>query len=191
VFAPIGRRFARVPDDFVDVFGDSLISSLTYAVQYDTRSSALVRKLKTCNQRSAINWLADRLVVGLRIDGIRPTVVTWVPTTRRHVRMRGFEHGELYARAVATRLALPCVALLDRVDNESQAERAHRGGQPTFAARPGTPLAATDLVLLVDDVWTTGTTIGSAASALRDSYRTRTAAGPRIAAACALWRPGS
>jgi predicted amidophosphoribosyltransferase len=195
-YAPLGNRGVRTPEP-VGVAGTlnagrpTLVDSLVYAAVYDELSSGLVRKLKSHNQRSALGWIADRLVVGIRDRGVVPDLVTWVPTTKKHVRERGFEHASLYAKAMARRLVIPAVPLLIRVDNLSQAERAHTGGAPEFAVDPRVESALVSgcrSLLIVDDVWTTGSTIISAVETIVDGLFEGVGR-PAVTAACALWRP--
>jgi len=141
------------------------LSGLVALLRYEGPARALVAQIKYRNRRQAVPWLADGLaahLVGHRFD-----VVTWAPTTPAHARRRGFDHGEILARAVARRLGVPARALLRRTGGATQTGRpAHerRADGPSFAAVR--PLVGAR-VLVVDDVVTTGATLRAAAATLR------------------------
>jgi predicted amidophosphoribosyltransferase len=139
-------------------------------VAYEGVGRELVARLKYRNARSSLTWLAvamarlaARLLAGGGAGG-RPWV-TWLPTTGRRRRDRGFDQAELLARAVARRLGVPCRALLVRAPGPPQTgrSRTERRRGPGFVLRRAPP----ETVVLVDDVVTTGTSVSAAARALR------------------------
>ena len=86
--------------------------------------------------------------------------ITWVPSTKRRLRSRGFELPRLLAGAGAQPLLR---RVIDRPDQTSL-DAAQRRRSPTGVFQPvGT---APDSVVVVDDVRTTGATALSAAGAL-------------------------
>lgn len=97
----------------------------------------------------------------------RDVVVTPVPTVRSHIRQRGYDHAELIARDFAQRRQLTYQSALRRINSERQrgATRARRVAQAkrAFAPRDVRPVT----YLLIDDVYTTGSTVKYAAEALR------------------------
>jgi predicted amidophosphoribosyltransferase len=139
---------------------------------YEGVARELVARVKYRNVRAVVPWLADAMADVL-VDGLvevlpaiaAPDLVTWAPTSRERRRSRGFDPAELLARAVARRLGLRVVGLLDRLPGPPQtglpADARRRG--PHFVARRRTP----GVVLVVDDIATTGATLTSAAGALR------------------------
>ena len=128
-------------------------------------AAELVRALKYGRVTAAITPIADRMASV--IPTAQPAdLVTWVPCSPTRRRERGFDPAELLARALARRLRLRARSSLRRLDDEPQTSRSLKGrlAGPRLAARSGLPRG---LVLVVDDVCTTGSTLRVAADALR------------------------
>jgi ComF family protein len=141
-------------------------ASARAAVEYDDAVRALVRAWKERNLRRLA-----AAAVALTAEAVeRPLAdaVTFVPPDRGRLLERGHHPAETLASGLADGWELAAVALLRRT-RPSQPQRGlplaerRRNVAGSFAARAAVPRR----VVLVDDVYTTGSTVAAAASALR------------------------
>ena len=153
------------------------------AFRFEGVARDLIVALKFRQRRSAAGVLATQMVRRLRLADV--DVVTWAPTSARRVRRRGYDQAEVIARAVARQLGVPCRRLLYRSHGAPQTgkSRSERLVGPAFRARrPRSGL----VVLVIDDVVTTGATLRTAAEALQAAGVGRV---ELVAAASAQLRP--
>ena len=103
-----------------------------------------------------------------------PELITWAPLSRKRRRERGYDQGELLARAMAKRLGLPAVPTLVKARHtqpqsgldSAEARRANALG--AYALLPGAEVAGRR-VLLADDVVTSGATLSECARTLLEA----------------------
>ncbi len=133
------------------------------AFELDAWSRPLITALKYRGQRRVARWLGREMamLVPLAVD-----VVTWVPTTPERRQRRGYDHAEQLARSVAVAAGLPVQRLLGRAPGDQrQTEQSRRDrltGPRILPVR-----AVGGMVLVVDDVLTTGSTARVSAAVLR------------------------
>lgn len=170
------------------------LSACLAAVRFEGEVAASVRLLKyAAGGLRGLDPGPERVVAALaceaarRLPGGAPDAVLGVPIHPRRLRRRGIHVAGLLADAVARELGVPWArsALERRRDTPSQTglafEERRRNVAGAFAADPRRIRGAR--LVLVDDVVTTGATLGEAARTLR-------AAGARdVAAVCAARTP--
>ena len=140
------------------------------ACAFDERTARIVRLHKDAGERSLARPMAYAIACAVPPAWVAGAQVAFVPSTRRAVRERGFCHGSELATEVAGLLGLACADLLEagaaadqRALGRAQRAKNMRG---RFRALPG---ASGMRILLVDDVYTTGSTANAAATALREA----------------------
>jgi predicted amidophosphoribosyltransferase len=141
-------------------------ASARAAVAYDDEVRRLVHAWKERGLRALADAAAELVVE--RVPRPSAGVVTFVPGDAWRTRGRGHHPAERLARAVAERWELPCTRLLRRAGGAPRqrgltvAER-RTNVRHAFAALGTAPESA----ILIDDIYTTGSTANAVASALR------------------------
>ena len=109
--------------------------------------------------------LAARQGYGARLE--QAAGVAFVPCTPRAYARRGFDHMEHLARATAAELGLPMLDVLARRSLRDQRDLSRQDRAANALGSFAVVGPVEGLVLLVDDVLTTGATLEAAACALR------------------------
>ena len=106
-----------------------------------------------------------------RLSGDFDTV-TWVPVSRKRLRRRGYDQAELLARGACRRWDAHPERLLEKV-RDNPAQSGLTDGESRRENVKGVYRAAGDCrgrrILLVDDICTTGATLGQCAAVLLDA----------------------
>ena len=134
---------------------DQLIGKLVSDLKYQQK-----RKLA-----SDLVELMDRIFPVLA----GPVMVVPLPTIRRHIRERGFDHTLLIAKKFAKRRGFKVGRILVRTNDTVQvganAETRQRQAKQAYAINGAIDKSST--YLLLDDVWTTGASMKAAIKKLR------------------------
>ncbi len=143
---------------------------------YETALKSLIRALKYQKQTGAVGEIRPLLQAWFEIAGDDYQGFTVVPVPLHHDKMmeRGFDQTYLIAREVADALSVPLQAdgliRARATPPQAELERSQRSAnvKNAFAATSPEQIAGKN-ILLVDDVFTTGSTINEAAKVLKRS----------------------
>ena len=142
--------------------------AVTGATAYEGVGRELVTSLKFRGRLELARLAGGAVAEAIRAAGLGGgcRAVVPVPAAPLRRRRRGFDPGELIAAAVAVELGAPLLHCLVRGSGRRQVGR---GRAARLADPPRVRLAerAPEAALLVDDVLTTGATLGACAAALR------------------------
>ena len=139
------------------------------ALRFTGASARLIRTYKDQGEQRLAPRLAHILLHALSPSWIAwPQGVAYVPATTVALRRRGFDHMELVARALADAMGLDAFRAFERPTSADQRALSRAMRQANMANRfcvVDAPLPRR--MLLIDDVFTTGSTLQQARSALQ------------------------
>jgi ComF family protein len=144
------------------------------AAPYEGTARQLVGAVKFRARTGLADEAAALIAAGVPVRIVRGAIVP-VPAAPARRRRRGFDSAEAIAAALAGRLGLPIVPCLARTESARQVgrPRTERLADPPRVRAVSPPPQE---VVLVDDVITTGATLGACARALRAAGAGRVAA---------------
>ena len=104
-----------------------------------------------------------------------PVHIVPLPTIKKHIRERGFDHTMLIAKKLARRRKWQVDAILGRAKNTVQvgSDQETRLKQAREAYLINKPADKNAVYLLLDDVWTTGASMRAAIKKLREAGGTK------------------
>ena len=140
-------------------------------LKHDEAAKKIIYNLKFNNKRDNAAFLADEVVseFGDKIKALNPDVIVPVPLHKKRLRERGFNQAELIGRKIAEKLSLPFESsLLIRQKKTIPQMKLNpferkKNLENAFSA-DGTKYYET--VLLIDDIYTTGSTVEECRKAL-------------------------
>ena len=131
----------------------------------------LIAELKFNGKREAAKSLAQ-LIDAVLPSSLENIVIVPVPTTAKNIRQRGYDHMQLIARYLSKSRGWPVERVLARQNNITQhftkTASQRRKQAKTFFRSVKTP-DENQTYLLIDDIYTTGSTISAAAECLAEA----------------------
>ena len=155
--------------DMIEVGPQSNIMS---AWEYEGLMEKLILKIKYDGCYDIINELVEKAFKTIELNLPPDIYITYVPMYRKKEKRRGFNQAELIAKKVGERTNRPVGKLLEKIkDNRPQVnlgpqERAENV-KNVFKMIEVRPQSMWQNVLIVDDVYTTGATMGECIKILK------------------------
>ena len=158
----------------VDMIEAGPRSNIMSVWEYEGLMEKLILKIKYDGCYDIINELVEKAFKTIELNLPPDIYITYVPMYRKKEKRRGFNQAELIAKKVGERTNRPVVKLLEKIkDNRSQVglnplERSENV-KNVFKMIEVRPQSMWQNVLIVDDVYTTGATVGECVRVLKKS----------------------
>ena len=149
-------------------------TSVISGFSFKTRGvSSMIYKLKSNGNTEIADYFANGMVERLikKIKPLKIDAVTFVPVSSLKKRFKGFDHAEILAKSVADKMGVelispPIKRVMFRAQKHKKREKRIRDGVRMFAPNGK---SVEGVILLVDDVVTTGTTLKVCSKLLRQA----------------------
>ena len=159
-------------NDYLDTH---LVHRLIKIIRYissveDLPQNRLIFSLKRENRKDVAYPCGGELADAIRksVENYKSFVLTYVPRRSRERRKYGVDQAEILAKTIGKILDIPVVTTLRSLSKKTQKKlnAENRKKNASFASLRGVDLSG-KRILLVDDIVTTGATMGSAAMQLK------------------------
>ncbi|MCL2375387.1 MAG: ComF family protein [Firmicutes bacterium] len=142
------------------------------SVVFNQSTQRLIHKLKYGDAKYLIDHFVPFLIDTAEENKLAPDIVTFVPLHKKRRKQRGYNQAELLAKAFCEKKGLECKALLEKTQHTKNLTRLTRKEREehianTFAFIGEKNEIKNKSVLLIDDVFTTGTTANECAKVLK------------------------
>ncbi len=138
---------------------------------FDGPIQSAIHAFKYKGKTRIADLLADRLIAELKLSGWQPSLITAVPLHESRQRERGYNQSALLAARLAMMTHLPFHPDVIRRTRDTRPQvglnAVDRQKNMVEAFAADASIAATQTILIVDDVYTTGATLRACAQALR------------------------
>ncbi|MCH5585290.1 ComF family protein [Shimazuella sp. AN120528] len=182
IHPPICEICFRPLDDDMNVCGDCLQISHrdrvqnVSAVSYTSKTKKVLARFKYLGDEGYAKYIGTIMcdTVEKHYSPIPFTLITSVPLHQNRIKERGFNQSQLLAEQIGKSLGLPAPSLLERIKASPPQANLGRNARiqslrDCFGIQPDKMQLdfTSQTILLVDDVYTTGTTIRECAKILR------------------------
>lgn len=150
-------------------FISKLIKVYRYIPEEEPPSNQLIYRLKRENRNDIRRFLANELIDAINNKNLRLSdlIITNVPRRKKSIKKYGFDHTAQLAKILSKELSIEYIPLLKSLavrDQKQNKDRQERIANAKFDYLPNVPELKGKSVLLLDDIVTTGASLGTAAT---------------------------
>lgn len=176
---PLCKRCGKpLSDEYAEYCPDCVRREHAYlrgraVFEYNRRMKASIARFKYHNRREYADFYAEEMLrkLGRELRSWQPDVLIPIPLHKSRMRRRGFNQAALVADILGRRLGIPVAekALIRNKKTSPQKELSdqERRANLKHAFQPGELEPEWKRAVLVDDIYTTGSTIDAAARILQ------------------------
>lgn len=155
----------------------------------DEPQNRLIYSLKQHNREDVFDFLSDELIIPLSrvidLNNKDKYIITNVPRRKKSIIYYGYDHAAVLAKCVAKKLGIKYISLLTSTSKKAQKEMVGyervSNLKYTYKSRRSIDLTG-KTVVIVDDIITTGSSMGTSAALIR-AYGAKRFIGAAIAIA--------
>lgn len=140
------------------------------ALRYENKVREAVHRYKFSGVRAYSKAFGTLTAQAARDHGLTADLVSWPSVSKKRLRERGYDQGELLARETGVILGLPVFRTVDKAHRPAQSGIGDKDARKANMLGAYTPVGTENYrgksVLLVDDVLTTGATLSECAKTL-------------------------
>ena len=146
-----------------------------FSFKHELPGNLLIYSLKHDNRRDTVKYLADELISSIKINigdfSPESYIITNVPRRRSAIREDGYDHAEVLAKRISKILGIRyekiLVSLAKKSQKKTHGREREENARFNYARRKSRLDLRGKTVILVDDVVTTGSSMGYCASLLK------------------------
>ncbi len=138
------------------------IHNLYYFLDYKLEKDFFILQAKQYNKPVYLKRFTSFCGELLQKQDMKKGIITYVPIHNKIAGVRGFNQSEVIARVLAKKLNMPCIKLLKKIKQTSFQKELHikeRQSNLIDAFSRINKFISSDLIYLVDDITTTGSTL--------------------------------
>ncbi len=143
---------------------DGFAGGILYAYRYEDIVRKLIHQFKYDDMPRYSMFIAQRMAEFLEGYDVSADLIAYVPIHKNRLKMRGYDQTELIAQHLGLLLGVPCCCALRRTRDTApqyrlSKQKRRENIRNAFALGEDVALEGKN-ILLVDDIYTTGATVG-------------------------------